>query len=246
MVENDKADIDFNYLLEDHAITINQRYLTNIDGTPLNIKVSNIEFANLMIKSPLGTGKTELLIYIMDNYFKDKNILMVSPRITFSDSVSQWLGFANYKNIEHTIEFSETQRWVVVQVDSLPRIKDKNNIDLIIFDELLTTFGHATRQNKIPKLLVNLLESNARKIVLDANLTYFDYKLFEEYTNHEKIDVYINSFKTQSDIINIYPIEQNSKDNKIEIYTAIKDKLVANKRVVVSITQKSYAEEIKN
>lgn len=67
-----------------------------------------------MIKSPLGTGKTELLIYIMDNYFKNKNILIVSPRITFSDSVSQRLGFANYKDIEHSIEFTETQRWIVI------------------------------------------------------------------------------------------------------------------------------------
>lgn len=128
----------------------------------------------------------------------------------------------------------------------MTRIKNKNDIDLIIFDELLTTFGHAIRQNKIPKLIVNLLDSNARKIVLDANLTYFDYKVFEGYTNNEKIDVYINTFKTQSDTINVYPIEQNSKDNWLDIYAAIKDKLINNKRVVVSITQKSYAEEIHN
>lgn len=53
----------------------------------------------IFIKSALGTGKTHMLQHKIIPKFD--TILMVSPRITFTDSVSSRLGFESYRDIDN-------------------------------------------------------------------------------------------------------------------------------------------------
>jgi len=74
-------------------------------------------------------------------------------------------------------------------------------VKLIIFDELLTTFSHVasiksnTKSQLTINALLSLFKTNASKLVLDANITYYDWQLFKIYNKHQNNELYINKYK---------------------------------------------------
>lgn len=68
--------------------------------------------------------------------------MYISNRRTLSDSISQWLNFASYEEIKDKIIDTDVYNRLVIQIDSLHRIKDLSSVDLIIYDEFCSTLSH--------------------------------------------------------------------------------------------------------
>lgn len=95
-----------------------------------------IDKETLIIKAQKGVGKTHALV----EYIKTKNpkrILFVAFRRSFSNELMKRLspeGFVAYKDIDGAI--SDDHERVIIQVESLHRLKWTHKADLVVFDEI--------------------------------------------------------------------------------------------------------------
>jgi hypothetical protein len=83
----------------------------------------------------MGTGKsTQLIDYIQQDGVYN-TIICLSFRITFTQEFEKKYNLVSYKNLKGTIDLSQTPR-VIIQVDSLFRLKQTQAPDLLIVDEV--------------------------------------------------------------------------------------------------------------
>lgn len=89
------------------------------------------------IRASLGSGKSKNLI---EQFGRFKTILMLSPRRAFTDNMMTRIkaaGFVDYRDVEsRDIDLIPGTR-VIIQIDSLSRVKNVSVIDLLILDEVM-------------------------------------------------------------------------------------------------------------
>jgi len=70
--------------LESH-LCVTQKYISSEN---ILKNIGNFLNGNIVVKSGMGTGKTKLIENVCEFYFKNKNILYLTNRITLSQNIS--------------------------------------------------------------------------------------------------------------------------------------------------------------
>lgn len=184
----------------------------------------------LLIKSHMGTGKTELVCDYLDK-FKPSRILWISTRQTYSHNINERLkkyGFVNY--------LDDKENWiykpkVIVQLESLTKLEKAYKIrsyDLVVLDEIESILYHfdsdtiALKSSQTFDLMYMLCKFlNTKIICMDADLGLrtieFAKDLDPEYkfiiNKYKKSDITINLVDSKDWLIGEIKKSVNSKLN---------------------------------
>ena len=167
---------------KENILKINRRYI-NIDRKIKSIITSFIEeptedFGTLMVKSPMGTGKSEIIKEVLRQASeKGLRVLFVVNRISLADDIAN-----KYENIKHYLGTeTEGNRYnigdnLVVQVDSLHKFSTKY-FDICIMDEFSTTLHKSLNIERNRKNSLTKLFSLKKKKLLVMDAIFFEDEL---------------------------------------------------------------------
>lgn len=184
----------------------------------------------LLIKSQMGTGKTELVCDYL-NKFKPHRVLWISTRQTYSLNINERLksyGFVNY--------LDDKENWiykpkVIVQLESLTKLEKAYKIrsyDLVVLDEIESILYHfdsdtiALKSSQTFDLMYMLCKSTKTKIIcMDADLVLrtveFAKDIDPEYkyiiNKYKKSDIVLNMVDSKDWLIGEIKKSVNSKLN---------------------------------
>ena len=207
----------------ENCIEINNKYLNeNID---VNKTIKKFK-KSLLIKSSMGSGKTEILCdYIKE--FKPKRILWLSVRQTYSMNICERLNDYDFTNYLDDENFYLKNR-IIVQLESLHLLEKLGSIkpyDLIVLDEIESLLYHfdsstitSRSENTFKLLLLLCINKNTKVIGMDADLNLRSLEFIKDVSKDYKIIV--NNYVKEDIILNMV----NNKDYWInEIKTSIKN-----------------------
>jgi hypothetical protein len=119
----------------------------------------------MAVKSGLGSGKTYQIKKLIENYGKDKKILFIVGRqslgLEIANNLLRDLKFTYYKDVN---DFT-TVKNLVIQIDSLGKLINKENGNLIYFDWIIC--------DEIELLMSRVIEVNKNN--QDSCFTYFEW-----------------------------------------------------------------------
>jgi hypothetical protein len=148
---------------------------------------------SLNIKSPYGTGKTQLLKRIITDY-DPKRVLWLSYRITLTNDILfnfTDLGFQSYQDGDYMADR------LIIQLESLSKLENNNDLfidelesivpsyDLVVIDEIesiLNHFNSETFNGKsriIFEYLENIIKASNKVISLDGDLNNRSYQFLQ-------------------------------------------------------------------
>ena len=197
-------ELDYNILLSSennhnkNIITKNSRYL-EVDEDIKNGVQSFLykKDCNLLkIKSPMGTGKSTVIDYIIkESHFDDLSVLIVTNRISVADDFNKKYNMKIYNKDHYHINDS-----LICQYDSLWKY-DIKYFDVVIMDEFISVLLHSRSSlNKSAMNTNKFLKSfNKKVVVADAFLTgYEDY--FFESKNSDKTVTIDNQYRDETQL----------------------------------------------
>lgn len=173
-----------------------------------------------VIKAEKGTGKT----YALEQYVKDTNpeyCLFISFRRSLSSEIIKRLskyGFVNYSDIKGAID--NKHKRVIIQVESLHRIRWNKRCDLLVCDEIESTrsqfFSETCRlRNACIEKYEMLLESSKQAILMDADISANTINHIKQ-TRHGIIHYVENTYKkVQSKFKEFYTSKQDKMFSKL-------------------------------
>ncbi len=222
------------------VIRMNVQYLKDIYASALPEK------GLVFIKSPKGTGKTELMKLLVKQ--TDGRVLLIGHRISLLSSLAERLGLTNYQDIKGTKDR------MVISLDSLTRFSSKANTkeppyDTIFIDESEQVLRHLTadtlkrRRQDVVNVLIRQIRSAKRIICLDADLSSkLTIELIAKLRGDEQLESdelvgYLNEFRFTDRSIEIY-------DNKNQLLTELLTLLVGGGRAFVATNSRRFAEQI--
>lgn len=219
--------------------------------------ITKYHFANkiMAIKSPYGTGKTQILSKLFKDHYQDKRILFITSRITLSYSILQ--SFPNFTHYHDEIKNDLINcDKLIIQLDSLHKINQNpisdfltntNNIeimshislipklkyDIIALDECESLLNHLSfsqlKTQSIYNILMNLCDNAEKIIALDGD---FSNRSYEFLSSISKPIVIENIYKHPAKHF-IFTNNRTTFDEKIN------NDLENNKNIVIiSLTQK--------
>lgn len=218
-----------------NAIVVNERYLSVSDKVKKFVEKWDNENGLLKIKSAMGTGKSNVIDFIIQNSIaKTKPVLLITNRISVARDFKKKYGIKLYSDGDYHIGDS-----LIVQFDSLWRFSLKD-FDVVIMDEFMSlllhsrnTMGEYSNLNKV-KLQYGL--KNKSVVIADAFL-------FGAEDNFETAKPKFSIINEYREDINLYKYPDiNTIIQKI-VQTAVQDKSL-RKKVSVSCTSKIMAQTI--
>jgi hypothetical protein len=150
------VEIKENYLLKENQLTINNETILENN---INEWINNKKVKSFNIKSPYGTGKTQMIKSIL-NTFKLPRILWLTYRKTLTNDLMGDAGFSEFGFQDYQTGKISADR-LIIQVESVRRLEDLMfsfdevseypSYDLVIIDEIesvLNQFYSETFKNK--------------------------------------------------------------------------------------------------
>jgi hypothetical protein len=169
------------YLLKENQLTINDETILEKN---INSWFSNKKIKSFNIKSPYGTGKTQM-IKAMLNTFKFPRVLWLSYRKTLTNDLMGDAGFSEFGFQDYQTGKISSDR-LIIQVESIKRLEDLMfsfdevseypSYDLIIIDEIesvLMQFFSETFKNKSAEafeFVKNVIFNSSKVLTLDGDL----------------------------------------------------------------------------
>jgi hypothetical protein len=207
----------------------------------------NNNYQNIIIKSGLGTGKSvsvcNFLNYYINNIDKDVSILIVSPRISYSNSIIETLEknlkipFKKYN--DKNINFKEAKR-LIISIYSIEKIKELN-YDIIVLDEIESILNSFKDYKIHINYLINfqtlerLINNSKVNLLLDGDINNTSLELFNKI--NKKSILYINNNNFNKRNVIIY--------NQLSFLTKeIMKNIEENKKVVIFHYSKEYLKEL--
>jgi DNA polymerase elongation subunit (family B) len=178
----------------------------------------------VFLDSNMGTGKTNLVLKYINTLNPDSSVLMLSFRRTFSDSMATRLNLTNYQEIKGSID-TLTHNRVLIQIDSLYRLKMIKPIDLLIIDEtcsIIEQLESFLNKNQISsyQILANLLRQSNKIICMDGLLSRQIASVFNSVADSMYDFTYIkNDFIREYKHIDLSISNSNDKLLKAVIYS---------------------------
>lgn len=167
---------DPHYIMADFRV--NLQYISEVDLTSLPSKGA------IVVKSPIGTGKTELIKRIENEHTRQRGhspkILVVSHLQSLAEGAAKRLEYENYK--AHTRKFLQMASTLSICINSVPKLASGSNpvprYDFVVIDEIeqvLTALGGDTFEPSMAVLAKQILEHIIRTanqvILLDAYIS---------------------------------------------------------------------------
>ena len=188
---------------------------------------------NLILKSPMGTGKSLLIKDIISKAReKQLKIICVTHRISVAEDFKVKYNLDFYRDVN----LSKHKKSLIVQFDSLHKV-DVKQYDLVIFDEFVSLMFYSlepTIKNSLilNKNIINLFELFKKKLIIsDAFITGFESQIVNKL---EKDFVVIdNEYRDNTKVIDL------SKDDFIKKILNIN-----NQNATISCSTKKQVYEI--
>lgn len=201
----------------------------------------------LVVHAQMKLGKTKQLHkYIQDHFTDDSTICFVTFRQTFSHHIyRQFDTFELYSNIKSNLIDHKRYKRLIIQVESLYRIKLIESIDLLILDEVESIIqqlssGLHKHFNASFAIFLWLLQTAKRVVCMDANISNRTYNILTRFRS-KPIHYHYNTWQTASD--DTYYVTVNLNTWLEQLFNCVKN----NKRVVIptnSITDAKTCEGI--
>ena len=176
------------------TIKFNKRYLIEDKKDKLllnhfNDFFNNNELKTLSIKSPYGTGKTQLLKTVIQTH-KPQRVLWISYRITLTNDILynfKELGFQSYQELNYNADR------LIIQLESLMKIDNTNDpfldegealipsYDLVVIDEIESILGHFSSDTfkgssrDIFEYLQQVIKVSSKVVALDGDMNNRSY-----------------------------------------------------------------------
>ena len=225
---------------------INQKY---IDKDYFTSKLC--EYDNLVIKSPMGSGKSFTLKQVFKQYemmeIKYPSILYFSCKRAFACSMSkdfEEYGFENYMDLaEKGCDFKDEDR-IICSVESIQKCRDE--YDLVIIDESESIADNLTGKMFIKNKCVegatkmyNIIKNSKKVMVMDAYITTRSHNMLKEIKGNLNKE---NTLYLQNDFMN----EKRSfvDCDKTMLFHNIEKELGRGKRCVVVCGSSGFADYI--
>lgn len=188
-LESDFKDFDI--------IKVNEQFLT------LNLQIEETikEFLNrkngiFAIKSPMGTGKSTVIKFIIDEARQiDMRILIITNRISVAKDFREKYNLKIYNQDNYQIGDN-----LICQYDSLHKYNIKN-FDIVILDEFISLLFHS--RSAINNSSINIAKFfasfNLKVVVADAFLTGYENKILNKTSNLYLLD---NDWRDDAQIYN--------------------------------------------
>jgi len=222
------------------VIKIKERYLNDISASALPEK------GLVFIKSPKGTGKTELMKLLAQQ--TKGRVLLIGHRISLLSSLAERLGLTNYQDIKGTKDR------MAISLDSLTRFSSKADTkeqpyDTLFIDESEQVLRHLTadtlkrRRRDVINILIRQIRTAKRIICLDADLSSkLTIELIAKLRGDEQLETdelvgYLNEFQFTDRSIEIY-------DNKNHLLAELLTLLVDGGRAFVATNSRRFAEQV--
>jgi hypothetical protein len=219
----------------------------------------------LVVKSPMGSGKTAMFLKIIQNYDR---LLIVSSRRSYSDYMCTVVpGLVNYQNIRGPISAEEYPR-VIIQVQSLRRIKAIRTEttyaqwDLVyidepngVFNEIISSVTAPEERQTHAKYLRKIVSSIPTVVITDAGLAPWhleaiDTHLLSNLTKRKKSCV-VNEYVPRLQRLRVFDSMLLSCSNYSssfcpQLKTALgkEDALIMDVECFFASTQKSAAKDL--
>lgn len=198
-------------------LTNNGEVCYNSNRFPKNSKVYNVNTNNIntlglhdktilpkiiMIKSNTRTHKTQSIISLINNKWKDMSILYISTRLVFGDNVVQEL--INKTKLPWTTHTNGdyNSKYLMCQVESLH--KNMLDRDIIIIDEATSVMSqmnsplHGKNLQLNRSALLYLINNSKHTLFACADLNDLSYDFVSKLTTEYTCDIYINSYHSYS------------------------------------------------
>ena len=187
---------------------INEKFLS-VNGKKIFIKsFLNDENGVLHIKSPMGTGKSNLINYILEN--TSKRVLFITNRISIAKDIHE-----KYNDLKFYSDLDwKTGDNLVCQFDSLWKY-NLEDFDIVIIDEFMSLLLH-TRNSLNSYNVLNKIKFffslNKQLVILDAFLFNYEKTLLQnrnsyiienEWRDKSKLTEFKDINKLLSELINV-------------------------------------------
>ena len=166
-------------------LSLNTNFITHNDKY-VNPNIFNTNDRIILVKSPLGSGKTTSTIEHIDDHKKEYNkIYVLTPRITYAKSIHSRLkdecsikDWVLYNSMKKKEDYKLLNDYIIIQCESLHRLVfNDNDSILLILDEsesfltsLTSTKTHKKHEESID-IFLKLLNQCKKIICLDAFLS---------------------------------------------------------------------------
>jgi hypothetical protein len=191
----------------------------------------------LIVSAQMKMGKTKTLKKYIEEYFPesiiDNSVIrFMSARMTFSSSLlNEFSDFTLYNTIdEHIINASRFPR-VIVQVESLHRLSERDDVDLLILDEvesILEQFNSPLHKNLIKTFAIfeKLMRDAKYVICMDANISDRTYNIIKTMRSNHEIYFHQNRFSKAKDDKYFFTSSMYTWYNKLETFLPTKKRIV--------------------
>lgn len=194
-----------------------------------------------LIRSPIGTGKTELI----KNYIKEdvKKVLYLSHLVHLVESSAHRLGLTSYKDCNN-IDLQTCEK-LAICLNSLPRLSpdgDLPNIsyDLLVLDEIEQSINRLGTDIRRKTLIINIildLISKAKTVVfLDADLGKNTVELVKN--ESRPVNIVINEYQILNRSIELYKHKNDLQNRAL--------KALDNDKVYLTLNNKQEAHRVFN
>jgi hypothetical protein len=210
------------------TLVFNEEFLTVPDKVDLIREFLHKRNGVLSIKSPMGSGKSNIISHIIDQSLaEDKKVIIITNRISVAEDY-----YLKYKEFDLKLYNKDKYNIgdsLIVQFDSLNRYSMKF-FDVVIIDEFMSLIIHA--RNNLTESNSNILKLfgtfSKKMVIADAFLTGFEQHLLQKTENSILID---NTFRDDCNLLQY--------ENKAYFVTEILRKakeLKADEKISISCT----------
>jgi hypothetical protein len=230
---NKNKNVNNNEIEEEQQININiEYYKKNIEyNNNMMIREETKQFKDNYLKdNEKFKNKIEDLIKfkntnpIIKNKSKIKkefNILVVSPRITFSEHMQKELfkvddTIKNYLDVDDLFKYNNS---LIISVESLYKLNFNNKYDVIILDEIesiLNQFSSTTCKNKnnCYNILIQFINNSNKILYADAFINSRTYEFLNNFSENKTL--IINNVFENKKQVNIYNCEDTLINKMLE------------------------------
>lgn len=224
-------------------LTINQKVMVDYDEILEN-------HDTLIVKSNMGTHKTQKEYQYIKTHCKDKNVCIVNFRVSLAKQYQNVFDkmysegeldypFESYNDIDQKEMIdADDHPYVLVQINSLWRLRGEYDVFIIdecesVFETLITMEG--MNKKKVMESLMVYLRTSKKVIMMDANCTNLPRGL-AEYAERKEIYAIDNTWQSMSNIQ--ADIVASEEDFLEKLFTDIK----AGKKIVVCSNTRTFCE----
>ena len=236
---------EYKYEKDPHVKTYYELLTNNEIYTEPVMRPYNIDCSVVAIQAALGLGKTVMLKKLYEENYKQSNAVFITFRRTFSAAVNrEFPDFVQYNTVSGDINLELTNK-LIIQVESLHRLKVSIKPDLLILDEIESILSQFTSNlhKALNASFANfcwLLRNSKKVIIMDGYLSDRSYNILQNIrpTKLDDFHFHWNKYKRVQDTE--YRITNNHKDWLNVIMESIK----IGKKVVINSNNKIEADTL--